>query len=132
LRTPASAASQPSSSSRCGPSPVSPALIPSFRGNRDGRVRLPPRRPRYFSGRCRAMVQTFQGGPAASYAQEMERLSAKESLLLAVSPPSLSSRLFSVSCPGALPDLPMMFEPPSPLVKMIGEFLRIILPLLSK
>uniref|UniRef100_A0A453D3V0 Uncharacterized protein n=1 Tax=Aegilops tauschii subsp. strangulata TaxID=200361 RepID=A0A453D3V0_AEGTS len=27
----------------------------------------------------------FQGGPAASYAREMERLSAKESLLLAVS-----------------------------------------------
>lgn len=29
------------------------------------------------------MAQTFQGGPAASYAREMERLSAKESLLLA-------------------------------------------------
>ncbi|XP_073001121.1 probable plastid-lipid-associated protein 13, chloroplastic [Typha latifolia] len=36
------------------------------------------------SGACRAMVQqeTFQG-PAATYAREMERLSAKESLLLA-------------------------------------------------
>lgn len=35
---------------------------------------------------CRAAVQqeTYRGGPAGSYAREMERLSAKESLLLAV------------------------------------------------
>lgn len=38
---------------------------------------------------CRAMVQqsTVQGGASATYAKEMERLSAKESLLLAVSFP---------------------------------------------
>lgn len=36
------------------------------------------------SGICRAMVQqTVQGGASASFAKEMERLSAKESLLLA-------------------------------------------------
>jgi hypothetical protein len=35
-------------------------------------------------GCCRAMVQVQTGAPAA-YAKEMERLSAKESLLLAVS-----------------------------------------------
>ncbi|KAJ1273346.1 hypothetical protein BS78_06G272800 [Paspalum vaginatum] len=63
--------------------PASPTLLPSFRGRRDGRVRVSPRRPRYSAGRCRATAQTFQGGPAASYAREMERLSAKESLLLA-------------------------------------------------
>lgn len=35
---------------------------------------------------CKAMVQqTVQGGAPATYAKEMERLSAKESLLLAVS-----------------------------------------------
>ena len=35
---------------------------------------------------CRAMVQqAVQGGAPAAYAQEMERLTAKESLLLAVS-----------------------------------------------
>jgi len=63
---------------------ASPARLPSFRGRRDGRVRLSARRPRpRYSGSCRAMAQTFQGGPAASYAREMERLSAKESLLLA-------------------------------------------------
>ncbi|XP_062104915.1 probable plastid-lipid-associated protein 9, chloroplastic [Humulus lupulus] len=34
---------------------------------------------------CRAMVQqAVQGGAPAAYAQEMERLTAKESLLLAV------------------------------------------------
>lgn len=35
---------------------------------------------------CRAAVkqETYMGGPAANYAREMERLSAKESLLLAV------------------------------------------------
>ena len=75
---------------------ASPARLPSFRGRRDGRVRLSPRRPRY-SGSCRAMAQTFQGGPAASYAREMERLSAKESLLLAVSSPSLRPPLVSLS-----------------------------------
>lgn len=74
--------------------PSSPALVPSLRGRRDGRVRLSPRRPRYSAGRCRAMAQTFQGGAAASYAREMERLSAKESLLLAVSPPSLGPPQF--------------------------------------
>jgi hypothetical protein len=42
-----------------------------------------------FEVDLRATAQTFQGGPAASYAREMERLSAKESLLLAVSPLSL-------------------------------------------
>jgi hypothetical protein len=35
-------------------------------------------------GCCRAMIQVQTGAPAA-YAKEMERLSAKESLLLAVS-----------------------------------------------
>ncbi|TVU16474.1 hypothetical protein EJB05_40042 [Eragrostis curvula] len=63
--------------------PASPALLPSLRGRSHGRVRLAPRRPRHASGRCWATAQTFQGGPAASYAREMERLSAKESLLLA-------------------------------------------------
>ncbi|AQK47007.1 putative plastid-lipid-associated protein 13 chloroplastic [Zea mays] len=64
--------------------PAYPAFLPvPFRVRRDGRVRLSPRRPRYSAGRCRAMAQTFQGGAAASYAREMERLSAKESLLLA-------------------------------------------------
>ncbi|GAB4843780.1 Probable plastid-lipid-associated protein 13, chloroplastic [Ancistrocladus abbreviatus] len=33
---------------------------------------------------CRAMVQTAVQGPSAAYAREMERLSAKESLLLAL------------------------------------------------
>lgn len=48
-----------------------------------------------LKGMCRAMVeQTVQGGGAASaFAKEMERLSAKESLLLAVS--SHSSPFFS-------------------------------------
>jgi hypothetical protein len=65
--------------------PAYPAFLPvPFRVRRDVRVRLSPRRPRYSAGRCRAMAQTFQGGAAASYAREMERLSAKESLLLAV------------------------------------------------
>ena len=74
--------------------PASPALLPvPFRGRRDGRVRLSPRRPRYPAGRCRATAQTFQGGAAASYAREMERLSAKESLLLAVSSCSSSALL---------------------------------------
>ncbi|GJN26120.1 hypothetical protein PR202_gb14023 [Eleusine coracana subsp. coracana] len=64
--------------------PVSPALLPSLRGRRHGRVRLSAGRPRRAAaGRCLATAQTFQGGPAASYAREMERLSAKESLLLA-------------------------------------------------
>ncbi|ONM12516.1 putative plastid-lipid-associated protein 13 chloroplastic [Zea mays] len=64
--------------------PASPALLPvPFRGRRDGRVALSPRRTRCSAGRCRATAQTFQGGAAASYAREMERLSAKESLLLA-------------------------------------------------
>ncbi|GJN01414.1 hypothetical protein PR202_ga18680 [Eleusine coracana subsp. coracana] len=65
--------------------PVSPALLPSLRGRRHGRVRLSAGRPRRAAaGRCLATAQTFQGGPAASYAREMERLSAKESLLLAI------------------------------------------------
>ncbi|XP_006653857.2 probable plastid-lipid-associated protein 13, chloroplastic [Oryza brachyantha] len=61
----------------------SPFALVSFRSRRDGRLSLspPPRRP--AAGRCRASAPTFQGGPAASYAREMERLSAKESLLLA-------------------------------------------------
>ncbi|XP_051219519.1 probable plastid-lipid-associated protein 13, chloroplastic [Lolium perenne] len=61
--------------------PASPPLLPAVRGSRDGRVRLTARRA--AACRCRATAQTFQGGPAASYAREMERLSAKESLLLA-------------------------------------------------
>ncbi|KAF7003998.1 hypothetical protein CFC21_019261 [Triticum aestivum] len=60
--------------------PVSPPLLPAVRGRRDGQLRLSPRRA--AGCRCRATAQ-FQGGPAASYAREMERLSAKESLLLA-------------------------------------------------
>jgi hypothetical protein len=72
--------------------PASPALLPvPFRGRRDGRVALSPRRTRCSAGRCRATAQTFQGGAAASYAREMERLSAKESLLLAVSSSSSSA-----------------------------------------
>ncbi|XWS66441.1 hypothetical protein CRYUN_Cryun05aG0199400 [Craigia yunnanensis] len=54
-------------------------------------VRLPECDPRSFGDRrnrrrmaCRAMVQqAVQGGAPATYAKEMERLSAKESLLLA-------------------------------------------------
>ncbi|VAH52530.1 unnamed protein product [Triticum turgidum subsp. durum] len=60
--------------------PASPPLLPSVCVRRDGRLRLTPRRA--AGCRCRATAQ-FQGGPAASYAREMERLSAKESLLLA-------------------------------------------------
>ncbi|KAL5213604.1 hypothetical protein ABZP36_002756 [Zizania latifolia] len=61
---------------------ASPPFPPaSFRSRRDGRLSLSPRRP--AAGRCRAAAPTFKGGPAASYAREMERLSAKESLLLA-------------------------------------------------
>lgn len=41
---------------------------------------------------CRAMVQQTLEGPSAAYAKEMERLSAKESLLLAV---SLYLKIFS-------------------------------------
>ncbi|KAL6651582.1 hypothetical protein ACP70R_010507 [Stipagrostis hirtigluma subsp. patula] len=63
--------------------PAPPALLPSLGGRRDGRLRLSPSRRRRAAGCCRATAQTFQGGPAASYAREMERLSAKESLLLA-------------------------------------------------
>jgi len=48
------------------------------------------------------MAQTFQGGAAANYAREMERLSANESLLLAV-----SSLLFSVPRLVLLADLPV-------------------------
>lgn len=40
---------------------------------------------RKLSRKCRAMVQETVQGPSATYAREMERLSAKESLLLAVS-----------------------------------------------
>ncbi|XP_062183918.1 probable plastid-lipid-associated protein 13, chloroplastic [Phragmites australis] len=61
--------------------PASPPLLPYPRGRRDGLLRLSSRRP--AAGRFRAAAQTFQGPPAASYAREMERLSAKESLLLA-------------------------------------------------
>ncbi|KAH6767863.1 Plastid-lipid associated protein PAP / fibrillin family protein [Perilla frutescens var. hirtella] len=42
-----------------------------------------PRAKRKLSRKCRAMVQQTVQGPSASYAREMERLSAKESLLLA-------------------------------------------------
>ncbi|KAI3446420.1 hypothetical protein Pfo_003085 [Paulownia fortunei] len=38
---------------------------------------------RKFCRKCRAMVQQTVQGPSAAYAKEMERLSAKESLLLA-------------------------------------------------
>nr|AEV40991.1 hypothetical protein [Oryza minuta] len=59
-----------------------PFPLVSFRSRRDGHLSFsPPHRP--GAGRCRASAPTFQGGPAASYAREMERLSAKESLLLA-------------------------------------------------
>uniref|UniRef100_A0A0D9WAU9 Plastid lipid-associated protein/fibrillin conserved domain-containing protein n=1 Tax=Leersia perrieri TaxID=77586 RepID=A0A0D9WAU9_9ORYZ len=62
-------------------SPLPPAFV---RSRRDGRLSLPTPRRRPAAGRCRASASTFQGGPAAaSYAREMERLSAKESLLLA-------------------------------------------------
>jgi hypothetical protein len=82
--------------------PISPALLPSLRGRRQGLVRLSPRRPRHAVGRCRATAQTFQGGPAASYAREMERLSAKESLLLAVSSlrPSQGTGCLMITRPG--------------------------------
>jgi hypothetical protein len=82
--------------------PMSPALLPSLRGRRQGLVRLSPRRPRHAVGRCRATAQTFQGGPAASYAREMERLSAKESLLLAVSSlrPSQGTGCLMITRPG--------------------------------
>jgi hypothetical protein len=102
--------------------PASPALLPSFRGRRDGRVRLSARRPRY-SGSCRAMAQTFQGGPAASYAREMERLSAKESLLLAVSSPSLRPPLLSLVLPVLTFRRWCLREPPIPIpIEMIGPY----------
>lgn len=51
-----------------------------------GRNRLKQKKINKGGNICRAMVQqqTVQG-PSAAYAKEMERLSAKESLLLAVS-----------------------------------------------
>ena len=42
------------------------------------------------NGVCKAMVQQGVQGASAAYAKEMERLSAKESLLLAVSLQSVS------------------------------------------
>ncbi|CAL9073695.1 unnamed protein product [Musa textilis] len=60
---------------------LSPSPLPE-KSRRDAGLSL--RRHRRGSGRWTAMVQqqTFQG-PSAAYAREMERLSAKESLLLA-------------------------------------------------
>ncbi|XP_058073405.1 probable plastid-lipid-associated protein 13, chloroplastic isoform X2 [Magnolia sinica] len=68
-------------------------LTPAFGGFRTTRwpenSRIPGngirrRGPRKLSGRgCRAMVQQTVQGASANYAKEMERLSAKESLLLA-------------------------------------------------
>uniref|UniRef100_A0ACD5V2H2 Uncharacterized protein n=1 Tax=Avena sativa TaxID=4498 RepID=A0ACD5V2H2_AVESA len=64
--------------------PASPPLfLLALGGRHDGRVRLSRRHATACRCRARATAQTFQGGPAASYAREMERLSAKESLLLA-------------------------------------------------
>lgn len=83
-----------------------PFPLVSFRSRRDGHLSLsPPRRP--GAGRCRASAPTFQGGPAASYAREMERLSAKESLLLAVS----SSLPSSSTWESASSDLPLLVLP---------------------
>ncbi|KAH6812828.1 Plastid-lipid associated protein PAP / fibrillin family protein [Perilla frutescens var. hirtella] len=50
---------------------------------RNGKFCEFPRAKRKPSRKCRAMVQQTVQGPSASYAREMERLSAKESLLLA-------------------------------------------------
>lgn len=50
---------------------------------RNGRFCEFSRAKRKLSRKCRAMVQQAVQGPSASYAREMERLSAKESLLLA-------------------------------------------------
>lgn len=49
------------------------------------RNRLKQKKIKDFGKICRAMVQQTVQGPSAAYAREMERLSAKESLLLAVS-----------------------------------------------
>lgn len=49
------------------------------------RCRLKQKKPKDGGNVCRAMVQQTVQGPSAAYARDMERLSAKESLLLAVS-----------------------------------------------
>ncbi|XP_010672655.2 probable plastid-lipid-associated protein 13, chloroplastic [Beta vulgaris subsp. vulgaris] len=48
------------------------------------RNRLKQKKIKDFGKICRAMVQQTVQGPSAAYAREMERLSAKESLLLAL------------------------------------------------
>ncbi|KAL2923850.1 putative plastid-lipid-associated protein 13 chloroplastic [Bienertia sinuspersici] len=60
----------------------------SFRQNvatKFNRNRLKQMKVKRGGNVCRAMVQQTVQGPSAAYAKEMERLSAKESLLLAVS-----------------------------------------------
>ncbi|XP_022859476.1 probable plastid-lipid-associated protein 13, chloroplastic isoform X2 [Olea europaea var. sylvestris] len=55
-------------------------FFPVLENNRNDKFR---NRKRKVIKRCRAMVQQTVQGPSAAYAKEMERLSAKESLLLA-------------------------------------------------
>ncbi|KAK4404944.1 putative plastid-lipid-associated protein 13, chloroplastic [Sesamum angolense] len=52
--------------------------------DRRGNYGKSPSGRKKISRECRAMVQQTEQGPSAAYAKEMERLSAKESLLLAL------------------------------------------------
>ncbi|KAK6149215.1 hypothetical protein DH2020_016740 [Rehmannia glutinosa] len=62
--------------------PSAPILFLENSDRKGNHIKFPSRK-RKISRKCRAMVQQTVQGPSAAYAKEMERLSAKESLLLA-------------------------------------------------
>ncbi|KNA24995.1 hypothetical protein SOVF_010350 [Spinacia oleracea] len=72
--------------------------LSSFRDNnatKVNRCRLKQKKPKDGGNVCRAMVQQTVQGPSAAYARDMERLSAKESLLLALKDAGSFEALFT-------------------------------------
>ncbi|KAL0359437.1 UNVERIFIED_CONTAM: putative plastid-lipid-associated protein 13, chloroplastic [Sesamum angustifolium] len=64
-------------------SPPSTCILLVENPDRRGNYGKSPSGRKKISRECRAMVQQTEQGPSAAFAKEMERLSAKESLLLA-------------------------------------------------